>query len=507
MTDRLAALFGAAMDGIVVTDATRRCLYANQAVCQTVGCDPQHLVGRDVLTLFPVSVRSNIQEAIEAALGGQTRRLTSQVLRSGGAEHQIESTACPISLDGQELVAVFLRDETETQRLARKADAMVQIVSSMALAESLEATLDALARTVVSVTSGIACGVVLMDEDLQSVRMTGTYGFSPPHIAGMRAAVLAGAPPLGQRAVQTKQPVVRPNARNELLADPRYALVHDAAREATWDALVSVPLRYWGRVIGALSIFYPSGRNPGQSEVDFLTAIADQAAAAAENARLFVEARDKAALEELQRLARELHDSVSQALYGIALGARTAQKWLERDPAKAAVPMGYVLSLAEAGLAEMRALIFELHPEALETEGLVAVLHRQVEAIRARHGLDARAALPEEPDAPREVKEAIYRIAQGGFHNIVKHAKATRVDLRLSRDDEGFWVELTDDGQGFDSEGKFPGHLGLRSMRERAEHLGGSLEISSTPGEGTRIRVRIPLANRALPRVAPSHSE
>lgn len=494
MTDRLAALFGAALDGIVVADTARRCLYANPAVCQTIGCGPEHMVGRDVLTLFPTPVRPGIQEAIEAALLGQARRLISPVLRMDGEEHQIETTACPISLDGRELVAVFLRDETETRRLARKAEAMVQIVSSMALAGSLEATLDALARTVVRATGGMACGVILMDEDLQGVRMTGTYGLSPQHVAGMRAAVRAGTPPPGLEAVQTKQPVVRLNARNEILADPRYAPVHDAAREAAWDAIVSVPLRYWGRVIGALNMYYPSGRTPGQSEVDFLATIADQAAAAAENARLFVEARDKAALEERQRLARELHDSVSQALYGIALGARTAQTWLERDPARAAEPMGYVLSLAEAGLTEMRALIFELHPEALETEGLVAVLNRQVEAIRARHRLDARAALPDEPNAPPDVKEAIYRIAQEGLHNIVKHAKATRVDLRLSRDDEGFWVELTDDGRGFDSEGTFPGHLGLRSMRERAEHLGGSLEISSAPGDGTRIRVRIPLA-------------
>lgn len=503
MTDRLAALFDAAMDGIVVADATRRCLYANPAVCQTIGCGPEHMVGRDVLTLFPTPIRPGIQEAIEAAFMGQARRLISPVLRMDGEEHQIESTACPISLDGQELVAFFLRDETATQRLARKAEAMVQIVSSMALAGSLEATLDALARTVVRATGGMACGVVLMDDDLKRALMTGTYGLSPQHIAGMRAAVRAGAPPPGLQAVAEKQPVVRLNARNEMLADQRYAPVHDAARRAAWDAIVSVPLRYWGRVIGALNMFYPSGRIPGQSEVDFLTAIADQAAVAAENARLFVEARDKAALEERQRLARELHDSVSQALYGIALGARTAQTWLERDPAKAAEPIGYVLSLAEAGLTEMRALIFELRPESLEAEGLVAVLNRLVEAIRARHGLDAHAALPEEPDAPLEVKEAIYRIVQEGLHNIVKHAKATKVDLRLNRDDEGFWVELTDDGKGFDAEGTFPGHLGLRSMRERAEHLGGSMEISSAPGDGTRVRFRIPLAGRDSRLVAP----
>lgn len=502
MKDRLAALYDAAMDGIVVADATRRCLYANPAVCHTIGCGPEHMLGRDVLTLFPAPVRPGIQEALEAAFTGHARRLISSVLRMDGEEHAIESTACPISVDGQELVAVFLRDETETQRLARKAEAMVQIVSSMSLAGSLEATLDALARTVVRATGGMACGIVLMDEDLVRVRMTGTYGLPSQHISGMRAAIRAGAPPPGQQAVVEKQPVVRLNARNEMLADPLYAPIHDAARKARWDAIVSVPLRYWGRVIGALNMFYPSGRIPGQSEVDFLTAIADQAAVAAENARLFVETRGKAALEERQRLARELHDSVSQALYGIALGARTALTWLEREPAKAAEPIRYVLSLAEAGLTEMRALIFELRPESLEAEGLVVVLDRQVAAVRARHGLDARATLPEEPDAPLEVKEAIYRVAQEGLHNTVKHAKATRVDIRLSRDEGGLLFELADNGQGFDPEGTFPGHLGLRSMRERAEHLGGSLEISSAQGEGTRIRFQIPLAGRDSPLVA-----
>ncbi len=497
MTEQLAALFEAALDGVVISDDGLRCLYANQAVCQTVGCGPGHFPHHDVLTLFPAPTRPVIQETLEAAMGGQARRLISPVLCSGGEERQIELTACPISVGGLPLVAIFLRDETESQRLARKADAMVQIVSNVALGGSLEATLDALARIVARATGGMACGLVLMDRESGGVRMSGNFGFSPEYIAGVRAAVRAGAPPPGHRAFETKQPVVVQNAREEMLADPRYAPVHAEAGAGAWSATVSVPLRYWGRVIGVLNMFYPQGRSPGQSEVDFLTAIADLAAGAAENARLFLEARDKAALEERHRLARELHDSVSQALYGIALGARTAHTWLERDPSRAAEPLNYVLSLVEAGLSEMRGLIFELRPEALATDGLVSVLNKQAEAIRARHALDVRTELPEEPDAPLDVKEALYRIAREGLHNVVKHARATRVELRLSRDGEEFLVELNDDGQGFDSEATFPGHLGLRLMRERAEYLGGALEISSAPGKGTRIRVRIPSPGRA----------
>lgn len=198
-----------------------------------------------------------------------------------------------------------------------------------------------------------------------------------------------------------------------------------------------------------------------------------------------------AALEERQRLARELHDSVSQALYGIALGARTARTQLERDPAKAAEPLDYVLSLAEAGLSEMRALIFELRPESLKNEGLVAVLTKQADALRSRHKLDITAHFYSEPEISLEAKETLYRIAQEALHNIAKHAGATHVELSLQMLDGELMLEIQDNGKGFDPQAEFPGHLGLQSMRERVTDLGGELQIHSQPGEGTSIRVKM----------------
>jgi len=266
-------------------------------------------------------------------------------------------------------------------------------------------------------------------------------------------------------------------------------------RDAAWDTVVSVPMMYRKNAIGALNVFYPRGKSPGQMEIAFLTAIAGQAAVAVENSRLFVEAKEKAILEERQRLARELHDSVSQALYGIALGARTARALVDRDPAQAVEPLDYVLSLADAGLAEMRALIFELRPETLETEGLLGALTKQIDSVRARHGLEIQAEWCDEPDYPHEIKETVYRIAQESLNNIVKHAKARRVDLRLSCGGDEIVLEVSDDGIGFASEEAFPGHLGLRSMRERAMRLGGSLQVESALSQGTRIRAFIPRSN------------
>ena len=201
-----------------------------------------------------------------------------------------------------------------------------------------------------------------------------------------------------------------------------------------------------------------------------------------------------AALEERQRLARELHDSVSQALYGIALGSRTARTLLERgDPAKAAEPLDYVLSLAEAGLSEMRALIFELRPESLMNEGLVVALTKQSDALQARHKLDVVTSFCPEPDISLDAKEALYRVAQEAMHNIAKHAKATRIELSLFNKDEVITLEVRDNGKGFDPNGDFPGHLGLKSMRERVANIGGLFHITSQPGEGTVVTVHVTL--------------
>ncbi len=208
---------------------------------------------------------------------------------------------------------------------------------------------------------------------------------------------------------------------------------------------------------------------------------------------LYEQAQELASLQERQRLARELHDSVSQALYAIGLGAHTAREAIASDSEQALASIDYVLALAEAGLAEMRALIFELRPESLEIEGLVAALTKQVAVLRTRYKLNVEADLGEEPDLSMEMKHALYRIAQEALHNIVKHARASVVVLRLARQTNEIILQVRDNGRGFDQAGHFPGHLGLRSMHERVSKMGGTLTIESVPGQGTCVGVRMPI--------------
>src|SRR5439155_5939091 len=173
---------------------------------------------------------------------------------------------------------------------------------------------------------------------------------------------------------------------------------------------MAVPLMLRDQVIGMLVLTSSEEQAFTQRHATLALAIANQAAVAIENARLYEQAQELAAVEERQKLARELHDSVSQALYGIALGLHTARIQLDRDPQKLPESIDDLLTLAEAALAEMRALIFELRPESLEREGLVAALSRQGAVLQARYAITVQTDLCGEPALPLKAKQELYRI-------------------------------------------------------------------------------------------------
>jgi signal transduction histidine kinase len=198
------------------------------------------------------------------------------------------------------------------------------------------------------------------------------------------------------------------------------------------------------------------------------------------------------AVHERQRLARDLHDSVSQALYAIVLDIATAQRIGSANPARLEAILRDAQALAEAGLAEMRALIFELRPEFLSKEGLVAALQRQAAAVRARHHLLITVDATDEPEAAPAIKEALYRVGQEALNNIAKHAGAREAAITLEASADELVLRVRDDGHGFDAADSFPGHLGLHSMRERAASVGGVIEIISAPGQGTEVTIRVP---------------
>jgi signal transduction histidine kinase len=368
---------------------------------------------------------------------------------------------------------------------------LAEIARLLTAGLSLQETLDALGQHVCRLTGSSAVGILLTPDGAGPAQLGG-YGL-PPGYREATDAVLA-LPREAVQGIATLEALRRGVLSWNRIAEtpPARTDLRQVAESGGWGAVTAVPLRLQGRISGVLSCYTVSDQPLPEPELRLLTTIADQVAVAVENARLEAQARCHAAQEERARLARELHDSVSQAIYGIALGVRTALTLLERDPTRAAAPLEHVLPLAEAALTEMRALIFDLRPDALEAEGLVMALEKQAAALRARHGLAVHLHAGAEPSASLAAKEALYHIAREALHNTVKHAHAGVVDLNLYADGDDLVLEIRDDGVGFNPHLVPSEHLGLHGMQQRAIQAGGRLEVQSTAGQGTRIRVQVP---------------
>ncbi len=256
--------------------------------------------------------------------------------------------------------------------------------------------------------------------------------------------------------------------------------------------LLSIPLWADETIIGALDIVNKPG-GFSKEDIRIMSLFADQAAIAITNAQLHERAEQLAVVEERQRLARELHDSVTQALYSVNLYAEAARMALSAGKAEiAADNLQELRNMAREAMLDMRMLIFELHPPTLEEEGLASALQIRLEAVEARSGIQTEIQVEGDTRMPLAVEEELYRIAQEALNNAIKHARAQQVIVRLHANSDYFCLEVQDDGRGFDpAAAKQSGGLGLRSIEERVQRINGKLTMDSGPGEGTILRVEV----------------
>lgn len=287
-------------------------------------------------------------------------------------------------------------------------------------------------------------------------------------------------------------------ARESLGADYRRLLTLIRER---FRATLVVPLIIKGEVYGTIALYHAQVRTFGAEEIKLAVAFAAQSALAIENARLRQQVRQAAVREERGRLARELHDSVTQSLYSLTLLAEGWRLQAQEEQLDEVVQhFARLGSIANQALREMRLLIYQLRLPVLEKEGLVGAIQRRLEAVERRSGINGRVVLEGELALPTVVEEQIYRIIQEALNNALKHAQARTVmvtirscpaahpDATNGSRSPALVVEVIDDGQGFVPDEVVPG-VGMDSMRERVAQMGGTLVIHSAPGAGTRIRV------------------
>jgi len=258
-------------------------------------------------------------------------------------------------------------------------------------------------------------------------------------------------------------------------------------------AYAGAPMRVGGQIVGVLCVIREVEQQFSVEEVALLASIADQVGVVVENARLRRQAELAAVMEERERLARELHDSVTQSLYSLTLlaggGKRLAKAGTLANLADYFTDLG---EIAQQALKEMRLLVYELRPSILEQGGLVGALQQRLDSVEGRAGVEARLLVEDTVQLPALVEEGLYRIAQEALNNALKHAMATSVTVRVYRDDGQLVMVVKDDGVGFEPDAlSDTGGIGLISIRERVEKIGGKLDILTAPGQGTTIQVSV----------------
>ncbi|MFE0516857.1 GAF domain-containing sensor histidine kinase [Streptomyces sp. NPDC058964] len=303
------------------------------------------------------------------------------------------------------------------------------------------------------------------------------------------------------------------DARPERLADVRKDPRFEGWPSAHPDMsdFLGLPIRDGDEVIGALFLankLRPVGGHPphppsskpedscGFTEEDeeLLSIFAQHAAIALTNARLYERSRELTISEERSRLAHELHDAVSQKLFSLRLTAQAAAALVDRDPSRAKGELHEVARLAAEAVDELRAAVVELRPAALDEDGLVATLRTQIQVLDRAHSAHVTFATNGFRALPAAQEEALLRVAQEALHNALRHSDAKHVDVILGRRACGAVLRVTDDGSGFEPQSirRAGRHLGLVSMRDRADGVGGRLTVESAPGKGTTIEMEVP---------------
>ncbi|MGW3036876.1 GAF domain-containing sensor histidine kinase [Streptomyces sp. NPDC001178] len=272
---------------------------------------------------------------------------------------------------------------------------------------------------------------------------------------------------------------------------------------------LGLPIRDGDEVIGALFLankLRPMEGNPARAaeaegtcgfteeDEELLAILAQHAAIALTNARLYERSRELTIAEERSRLAHELHDAVSQKLFSLRLTAQAAAALVDRDPSRAKGELQQVAALAAEAADELRAAVVELRPAALDEDGLVATLRTQIQVLDRAHTARVTFDTCGVRALPAAQEEAVLRVAQEALHNALRHSGARQVDVTLARRDGGTVLRVTDDGSGFDPKSirRAGRHLGLVSMRDRASGVGGVLTVESAPGKGTTIEMEVP---------------
>lgn len=495
--ERYRLLAENATDIIFTLDRDNRFTFINQAVTRILGYQPADLIGERLDTQMSPRTQQTLRERGGWLSGDQPVFAADvDIEASDGRMVPIEVLSSVLRVNGVPVgVQGIARDMTERHRMEqelrrlhaqdrRRVDQLTtlnQMGRKIAALQPVDTLLPQMVR-MLGGTFGYHHVRILLeahDGELTPAAAWQRQGIAPPPDE-------RPVSPLVVRALRGDAGFVAGSGRPEDDADTRFTEV-------------AVPIRSSSGVIGVLDIRASAEGGLDESDIATLQTLADQIAVAIENARLYEAGQQLAVSEERNRLARELHDSVTQELFSMTMITGALPLLMERKPEVAKERVLRLCELSRGALAEMRALLFALRPAALAEEGLATALTKHAAAVQSREGLTVNLQLVGDGRLPHACEEALYRVFQEALHNVVKHARARSVWVRLEIGDQQTDLMIRDDGIGLDPSSTQSGSatMGMSSMRERVQELGGTFSVQSAPGSGTTIRVAAPMGASA----------
>ena len=510
-------LINSTVDGVLLIDLQGRVLEANEVMSVRLKVAHDRLVGTNVYEILPPEVARLRREKAQEVIGLQH----SVRFEDHNQDRWLEQIVSPVFNDQKEVVslAVVARDITErkqadeTQRRSEEAYRL--------LAATLEARVSQRTRElevlykVSSAASAAISTEEVMNETLRlavegmdltegSIYLLGA-GEDP---ASLKLAAVYGARPDGRKELFREDCLILQVAKQD-----RAIFSPDMSQEApcsqciiftepqagrTACSFLGVPMHAQARLVGVLNVFGEVGQSFTVEEIALIETLADQIAVSNENVRLRQQMEAAAIKEERARLGRELHDSVTQEIYSLMLFSETARRvFHDGKTEQTDALLERIFDISHQALKEMRLMVYDLHPLALEQAGLGEALYSRLEAVEHRSGMEIEfEARGELEKLPADLQQELYWMAIEALNNATKHARAGRISVEVFLEENAVSLNIKDDGQGFDRDAAAEtGGLGLHSLQERAARLDGQLLIETSPGQGTSVHIRVPLDN------------
>jgi two-component system nitrate/nitrite sensor histidine kinase NarX len=469
--------------------------YLGSPLHDSAGAILGHLAVLDDEPMYRAPYDMSIMRIFAARAGAELeRKRTEEALRQSEDElRQLNEQLADYSRNLERKVAARTHEIEQRRQVAERLRDMLAILNSN---RSLSEILDYVVEQAAVLLGTRSSAIYRLNPEQREFVIQAARGLPTEYTSDLSFPLdrsFLGRAVLNRRPIMINDLAASLRSQNIELSNERRTLL------ASYHSLLAVPLIRQGEseetneIYGGIALYYSEPHQVTAEEIGLAVAFADQAALAIENAHLRQRVEQAAVTEERSRLARELHDSVTQSLYSLTL---LAEGWRRLAAAgrmdDLADPLAELGGIAQQALKEMRLLVHELRPPALEREGLLGALHERLAAVERRAGVDARLLADDVVDLPAHIEEGFYRIAQEALNNALKHAAATTVTVHLHADGQRIELIVTDNGQGFAPDNLADqGGIGLSSMRERAERLGGTLELASAPGEGTRVYVQL----------------